>query len=319
MEPIIEISGLTKTYGKNDVVKDLNLNIKKGEIFGLLGPNGAGKSTTIRMIMGLTEPTYGGVKVCGLSSSRNPIDVKKHIGYLPEDVGFYGRMTAFENLFYTAQLNGLHGRNAKNRVDDLLVLVGLDQEHDKKVETFSKGMKQRLGLADVLIKDPDIIILDEPTLGLDPAGMRDFLDMIKDLSEKENMTVLFSSHHLHQVQHICSRVGLFVKGKLIASGDIDSLAAGLFGESTTKVYASVKNLNAEELNVEKLTNSLKQIPEVLDVSCKDNEVTIDCRKDITSTIAKVIIKNDLELSYLNRQQYGLDEIYTKYFEGGEYE
>ncbi len=319
MEPIIEISGLTKNYGKNTVVKDLNLNIEKGEIYGLLGPNGAGKSTTIRMIMGLTEPTYGGVKVCGLSSSRNPIEVKKYIGYLPEDVGFYGRMTAFENLFYTAQLNGMHGRKAKNRVDDLLVLVGLDQEHDKKVETFSKGMKQRLGLADVLIKDPKIIILDEPTLGLDPAGMNDFLDLIKNLSEQENMTVLFSSHHLHQVQHICSRVGLFVKGKLIASGDINSLATGLFGENTTKVFASVKNLNEEELKVEKLTNSLKQIPEVLDVSCKDNDVTIDCRKDITSTIAKVIVKNDLELSYLNRQQYGLDEIYTKYFEGGDYE
>ncbi len=319
MEPIIEIEGLHKVYDDQTVVKDLNLTIGKGEIFGLLGPNGAGKSTTIRMILGLTEPTQGGVKVCGISSSRNPIEVKKHIGYLPEDIGFYGRMTAFENLFYTAQLNGLSGKKAKSRVEDLLLLVGLEKDRDKRVEKFSKGMKQRLGLADVLVKKPDVIILDEPTNGLDPSGMKDFLSLIKGLSEEEGISVLFSSHHLHQVQHICSRVGLFVKGKLIATGDVNSLAAKLFGETTTKVQAMINDLNGNKDLENRLTMSLKKIPDVFEVSFLDNKVTVDCGKDITPDIAKVIINNDLKLSYLNRQQYGLDEIYNKYFEGGDYE
>ncbi len=319
MEPIIEIEGLHKVYDDQTVVKDLNLTIERGEIFGLLGPNGAGKSTTIRMILGLTEPTQGGVKVCGISSSRNPIEVKKHIGYLPEDIGFYGRMSAFENLFYTAQLNGLSEKKAKSRVEDLLLLVGLEKERNKKVDTFSKGMKQRLGLADVLVKKPEVIILDEPTNGLDPGGMKDFLSLIKGLSDEEGISVLFSSHHLHQVQHICSRVGLFVKGKLIATGDVNSLAAKLFGETTTKVQAMISDSDNNKNPENKLAMSLKQIPEVLDVAFQENRLTIDCNKDITPEIAKVIIDNDYKLSYLNRQQYGLDEIYNKYFEGGDYE
>ena len=227
----IELSNLTRKYGNFTAVDNLTLSIDKGEIFGLLGPNGAGKSTTILMMMGLTEPTSGSVRVCGLNPVRQPIEVKKRVGYLPEDVGFYDDLTGPENLIYTARLNGISEREAEERAHRLLQRVGLGEEIEKKAGKYSRGMRQRLGLADVLIKNPEVIILDEPTLGIDPSGIRDFLGLIVSLSREEGITVLFSSHHLHQVQQVCDRVGIFVKGRLLAQGDIASLARQLFADS----------------------------------------------------------------------------------------
>ena len=205
-QPVIELTGLTKKYGGFTAVNDLNLTINKKDIFGLLGPNGAGKSTTILMMLGLTEPTSGSVKVCGVDSTTHPIEVKRIVGYLPEDVGFYDDMTGIENLVYTAQLNGIPKKDAKEKAVQLLERVGLMNEGNKKAGKYSRGMRQRLGLADVLIKDPEVIILDEPTSGIDPAGVREFMDLIHQLSHEEGLTVLFSSHHLDQVQQVCSAV-----------------------------------------------------------------------------------------------------------------
>lgn len=237
MEKVIEITGLTKRYGTNTVVDNLNLAIGKGEVFGLLGPNGAGKSTTILMLLGLSEPDSGSARVCGLDPTRNPIKVKRKVGYLPEDVGFYDDFTGLENLLYTARLNDIPQEEAEERAERLLEWVGLSSEKDKKAGEYSRGMRQRLGLADVLIKNPEVIILDEPTLGIDPAGVREFLESIGQLSREEGITVLLSSHLLHQVQQVCDRVGIFVKGKLLAQGDIHSLAKQLFpGGSSKKKY-----------------------------------------------------------------------------------
>ena len=184
-QPVIELTGLTKKYGGFTAVNGLNLTINKKDIFGLLGPNGAGKSTTILMMLGLTEPTSGSVKVCGVDSTTHPIEVKRIVGYLPEDVGFYDDMTGIENLVYTAQLNGIPKKDAKEKAVQLLERVGLMNEGNKKAGKYSRGMRQRLGLADVLIKDPEVIILDEPTSGIDPAGVREFMDLIHQLSHEE--------------------------------------------------------------------------------------------------------------------------------------
>lgn len=213
---VIELTGLTKMYGKFTAVNNLNLTVGKGEIFGLLGPNGAGKSTTILMMLGLTDPTAGTVTVCGINSTTNPIEVRRKVGYLPEDVGFYEDMTGPKNLLYTAQLNGIPRREAEEKARELLCRVGLEKEIGKKTGKYSKGMRQRLGLADVLIKHPGVIILDEPTSGIDPSGVREFMDLILQLSREEGLTVLFSSHHLDQVQQVCDRVGLFGNGRLLA-------------------------------------------------------------------------------------------------------
>ena len=215
-ERVIALTDLTKQYGRFTAVDRICLTIRKGEIFGLLGPNGAGKSTTILMMLGLTEPTSGSVEICGIDSTRHPIEVKRKIGYLPEDVGFYDDMTGPENLIYTARLNGISDAEAKVKALELMEHVGLAGQMKKKTGKYSRGMRQRLGLADVLIKNPEIIILDEPTSGIDPAGVREFMDLIHQLSHEEGLTVLFSSHHLDQVQQVCNRVGLFSSGKLLA-------------------------------------------------------------------------------------------------------
>ena len=222
-QPVIELTGLTKKYGGFTAVNDLNLTINKKDIFGLLGPNGAGKSTTILMMLGLTDPTSGTVHVCGTNSTTYPVEVRKKVGYLPEDVGFYDDMTGPENLLYTARLNNIPEQEARQHAAQLLERVGLGREIDKKTGKYSRGMRQRLGLADVLIKNPEVIILDEPTSGIDPAGVQEFISLIRQLRDERGLTVLFSSHHLDQVQKVCDRVGLFSNGKILALIDMTEL------------------------------------------------------------------------------------------------
>lgn len=222
-QPIIEMTGLTKRYNRFTAVDRIDLNIREGEIFGLLGPNGAGKSTTILMILGLTEPTGGKVSVRGINSTTHPVEVRRRVGYLPEDVGFYEDMTGFENLVYTAELNGISRGEAKEKAVELLHRVGLGEELKKRTGQYSKGMRQRLGLADVMIKNPEVIILDEPTSGIDPAGVQDFIRLIQQLSDETGLTVLFSSHHLNQVQTVCDRAALFNQGRLLTVLDINDL------------------------------------------------------------------------------------------------
>ena len=312
MKPnVIELNGLTKKYGSFTAVDNLNLTIRKGEIFGLLGPNGAGKSTTILMMLGLTEPTSGTVEVCGIDSTRQPVGVKRKVGYLPEDVGFYDDRTGLENLVYTAQLNGIAPDEAKERALRLLERVGLADELTKKTGKYSRGMRQRLGLADVLIKNPEVIILDEPTSGIDPAGIREFMELILQLSREESITVLFSSHYLHQVQQVCDRVGLFVRGQLIAEGDIKSLSQQLFGNELIVIEAGVLNPD------EKLQEAISGIEGVNTIRLENNIFHIGCVHDVTTSIAELIVKSEAGLTSLKKKEYGLDDIYNRYFEGGE--
>ena len=318
-DSIIEIDNLSKKYGKQLVVNQLNLNVKEGEIFGLLGPNGAGKSTTIRMILALTEPTSGSVKVCGYSSSLHPIQIKQKVGYLPEDLGFYNNMTGFENLMYTARLNRIAEEEAVRRINRLLELVDLSDESNKRTGAYSRGMIQRLGLADILLKKPSIIILDEPTLGLDPKGMKELLNQIAVLSKKDGITVLLSSHHLHQVQQICDRVGIFVKGRLIAEGDISGLSKELFSESPIVIEAGLQespgDIGERDGKGTRLVEAIGEVPGVTAVRIKDNKCFIECKKDITSEIARTIVGHQVGLVSLHKKEYGLDDIYYKYFEG----
>jgi ABC-2 type transport system ATP-binding protein len=320
---VIEIFGLTKKYGSFTAVDNLNLTISKGEIFGLLGPNGAGKSTAILMLMGLTEPDSGTVKVCGIDPSRSPVEVKRKVGYLPEDVGFYDNLTGLENITYTARLNGVSVGEAVERANKLLDRVGLSSELRKKSGKYSRGMRQRLGLADVLIKNPEIIILDEPTMGIDPTGVKEFLDLIVRLSREESITVLFSSHHLHQVQKVCDRVGIFVGGKLLAEGDINYLAKQLFKTSAYTIEAGVSpesfgkgRTKNKSITANKLKDKLLSLKAVVAVNINNNLYQIECSTDISAELAKTIVNSGVGLNYLNKKEYGLDDIYYRYFEGG---
>lgn len=319
-EKIIELVNITRKYEKFTAVDNLNLSISKGEIFGLLGPNGAGKSTTILMIMGLTEPTTGEVTVCGINSTTNPIEVKKIVGYLPEDVGFYDDMTGLENIKYTAMLNSLCEKDAILKAKQMLHKVGLDDAADKKTGKYSRGMRQRLGLADVLIKNPEIIILDEPTLGIDPKGVHEFLDLIVSLSREERITVLLSSHDLHYMQQVCDRVGLFVGGKLLAEGDIPTLSDKLFNGTPLVIEVGISHDQKSEIEpytIEWLSRTLESIKEVKSIKTDNSHFFIECSEDVTSDVAKSIVNSGACLQYLNKKEYGLDDIYCRYFEGGE--
>jgi ABC-2 type transport system ATP-binding protein len=226
---IIEANGLTKKYRTQIAVNDLTLQIREGEVFGFLGPNGAGKTTTLLMFLGLTEPTSGKVRICGFDPRREPLRVKEKVGFLPENVGFYDDMDARENLRYVARLNRIPDEISARSIEELLIVVGLFEEAGKKVGLYSKGMRQRLGIAEVLIKEPKLVFLDEPTIGLDPDGTNRMLDLIQSLSRQKNITVFLSSHLLDQVQRICDRVGIMIKGHLVAVGPIEELARDKLG------------------------------------------------------------------------------------------
>lgn len=323
MEKVIEIYGLTKRYGTHIVVNGLDLSVGNGEIFGLLGPNGAGKSTTILMLLGLTEPDYGKMKVCGLDPVRYPIKVKRKVGYLPEDVGFYDDFTGLENLVYTARLNEIRKDQAEQRAVHLLDKVGLAKETDKKAGKYSRGMRQRLGLADVLIKHPEVIILDEPTLGIDPAGVKEFLELIVKLSREDGITVLFSSHQLHQVQQVCDRVGIFVQGRLLAEGDIDTLANHLFSTSNVIVEGGIvppdktdRNTGLRPASTDDLLEKLERINGVVSVKLNNNHFHVESNIDIAPEISRIIVNSGFGLDYLSRKTFGLDDIYYRYFQGG---
>ncbi len=324
-EPVIQLKNLSKTYGDFTAVDRLNLNIYPGEIYGLLGPNGAGKTTTILMMLGLTEPASGEALVCGLDATRNPMQVKRKVGYMPDDVGFYEDRSALDNLVYTARLNRIPEAEARSRALLLLERVGLAEVAHKRTGTFSRGMRQRLGLADVLIKNPQVIILDEPTLGIDPEGVRELLALIRDLSRNEGITVLLSSHHLHQVQQICDRVGLFVQGRLIASGDIDTLSRQLDGAPAYRIELDVLPWN------ESLETALRGVDGVTDVQLTPGggladsnspnaelaTVVVSGTEDTTAGLTKAVIDAGASLFGVRPLRYGLDDIYHRYFEGGE--
>jgi len=245
-EPVIRTRGLTKRYGTLTAVDSLNLAIYPGEIFGLLGQNGAGKTTTILMLLGLTEPTKGEARVMGLDPAREPRLVKRRVGYLPDAVGFYGGLTGRQNLRYTARLNGLRGSVAETAIDDVLTQVGLHDRGDDHVETYSRGMRQRLGIADALVKSPDVLILDEPTAAIDPLGVVEMLDMLRRLVNERGLAILLSSHLLNQVQSVCDRIGIFAAGKLVGQGTVDELAA-TFGDGAATIEVGLELTDADEM------------------------------------------------------------------------
>jgi ABC-2 type transport system ATP-binding protein len=302
----IETTDLAKHYGSFVAVDGLDLTVREGEVFGLLGPNGAGKTTTILMLLGLTEPTAGTARVLGCDPTREPLKVKSLVGYLPDAVGFYEDMTARENLLYTADLNSIPRATARARIDALLERVGLADVADKRAGQFSRGMRQRLGIADVLLKNPRLIILDEPTIGLDPEGTRSLLDTIRQLSDDEGITVLVSSHLLEQVQRICDRVGIFVSGKLVAVGPIAQLGEQLLAGQSLVVEVQVSPEGREAA-----ARALATVPGVEGVEREGDLLVVTSRADVRAELAREAAS--LGLLGLRQRGASLEDIYLKYF------
>lgn len=298
---VIETHGLTKHYGRVVAVEDLNLEVKEGEVFGLLGPNGSGKTTTILMLLGLTEPTRGEARVLGLDPMREPLKVKSRVGYLPDQVGFYGELTAWENLRYTTRLLGLPETEARARIEEVLKRMGLWEVRDRRVSAFSRGMRQRLGLAEVLLKRPKVAILDEPTLGLDPEAAREFLELIKGL-KAEGITILLSSHLLHQVQEVCDRVGLFHKGHLALLGTVEELALRVLGGGYEILAEASPGLE----------EAFRRLEGVARVAAEGGRYRILSSRDLRPELARIAVEQG-ELLSLSLRRPSLDEVYAHYF------
>jgi len=305
-EVVLESRGLTKHYGDFVAVDNLDLTVRQGEVFGLLGPNGAGKTTTILMLLGLTEPTAGSVRVLGLDPARQPLSVKARVGYLPEQVGFYEGLTARENLIYIAKLNGLRRGDAYKRIDAALAQIGLSEVADRRVATFSRGMRQRLGVAEVLLKQPQLVILDEPTQGLDPEAAREFLEIIRRL-KAEGITVLLASHLLHQVQAVCDRVGLFHRGRMVLEGTVKELAQQVLG--------GAYRIRLEADGPDGFEKTLRGLTGVVNVRCCDTNVyELEAREDVRAEAAQAVVEAGGRLLSLNVEMPSLDEVYAQYFQ-----
>jgi len=300
---VVETKGLTKTYGNLTAVDEINLSIEEGEIFGFLGPNGAGKTTTILMLLGLTEPTSGKATVYGYDPTVNPLKVKSLVGYLPERVGFYEDLTAWQNLSFTAELNRLSPKSARERIDRLLTWVGLGDVAHERVGKFSRGMKQRLGIADVLIKEPKLIILDEPTAGIDPQGANQILDLIADISRERKTTVVFSSHLLHHVQRICSSIAIMVKGRLVTQGKIEELGGG---RGKYRIEVQVAQPSPE------LIPNLERVKGIINIEREGEMLFIRCDEDLRPQIAKAIVDSKSLLVQMRMMELSLEEIYMRH-------
>jgi len=307
MSAVVETKDLSKRYREILAVNALNLTVQEGEIFGFLGPNGAGKTTTILMLLGLTEPTSGDVSVCGFNPTLQALEVKKRVGYLPENPGFYDDISARENLLYMARLNRIPEDEAQRRTSQVLDQVGLGDDGRRLVREYSRGMKQRLGIAEVLVKKPQAVFLDEPTLGIDPDGAIRILELIKNLNREHGLTVLLSSHQLQQVQQICNRVGIIVRGKLIVQGELDELGKAILKGRQWNFLLEVSG------NADGLDRDLQSIKGIDEIEKRAHGWFLRCTEDVRGEVVSLVSRRGLNLLQLRSEDPTLEEIYLKYF------
>jgi len=310
-DAVIVTRRLTKKYGDFVAVDSLDLTIRAGEVFGLLGPNGAGKTTTVLMLLGLTEPTKGIVRVVGMDPTREPLAIKRQVGYLPDNVGFYGNLTGRENLRYTAKLNGIARTAAEARIDELLGDVRLEDAADKPAGTYSRGMRQRLGIADALVKSPTVLILDEPTIAIDPAGVEELLALIRKLVAERNLTVMLSSHILGQVQSLCDRVGFFSNGRLVAAGPLEELAAG--ADRTIELEVGIEGLPEK---IDPIARALPGVRSVEPDTHNDRFRLVTSTADVAAPLASALAAAGLTLVHLRRRSADLLDLYRRFVPEG---
>jgi len=309
-EIVIAAEGLTKRYGGAAAVVDgISFDVARGEIFGVLGPNGAGKTTTILMLLGLSEISAGKARVLGHDPAREPLTVKRQVGYLPDSVGFYDNLTGLENLGYTARLIGIPSAKRRQRIMAALERVGLAEVAHKRVAAYSRGMRQRLGLAEIVMKEARIAILDEPTNGLDPQASVELLDLIRSL-KASGVTVLLSSHLLDRVQSVCDRVALFSKGRIALIGTIAELGRQVLGGGFA--------VEVECHGGAEIERRLASVPGVRSVTRgSDGIFRLLCDRDVRPDAAVAVVQAKGELIRLGLEHASLEHIYTRYFQVAE--
>lgn len=303
---MIEAIHLTKQYGTAKALFDANFSIEKGEIVGFLGPNGAGKSTTMNLLCGYLTPSWGQVRIAGVDMAENPLEAKRHIGYLPEIPPLYMDMTVAEQLEFACELRGLRMKKSEMRayIDKLCTRTQILDTRDRLIRNLSKGYRQRVAVTQLLVGEPEILILDEPTVGLDPRQIREFRDLLSDLSKEH--TIILSSHILSEISSVCSRILVFCEGMLIADGQPQQLQEQLSGCRVLEVEISGDAGGVCAL--------LRGIPEVLAVKEQGNgtyQVSHRAGTDIRSSLYRALRATDYELLMMKPEEVSLESLYLR--------
>jgi ABC-2 type transport system ATP-binding protein len=307
-EPIVQTNHLTKQYGNFTAVDNLDITVYKGEVVGLLGENGSGKTTTFLMLMGLSMPTSGTATVAGFDVVKDSKAVRTVAGLLPDGAGYYEDLTPKQNLNYIGRLNDVPRLELEKRVNELLEVVGLTKVADKKVEQFSRGMKQRLGIAEVLMKKPRVAFFDEPTIGLDPQGTKEIREVLTKLNKEQGLTIVLASHLLHDVQQTCRKVLIIRDGKLIADDTIDNLSNKLsMGGGNIMIEFELTEINSD------LTREITRINGVTSVNQENHKLYVNMESNKAREVSETITKHNATILLMKPKEYSLEEVFLRYY------
>jgi len=308
----IEVKGLVKTFKGFKAVDNITFNVKRGEIFGFLGPNGAGKTTTIKILTSIIKPNNGKVLIGGYDNKSHSIEAKKIIGYMPDVPGFYSEMKAEDVLHFYAEFYKIDKKIRSKKINELFSLMKLDEFKKKKVKTYSRGMKQKLGFCIALLNDPKILILDEPTIGLDPQTVHFFREMLKTLNKK-GITIFLSSHILYEVQEICTKVCIINKGKIIAFDTVEELIKKTTSQQNITVLIKFNNITKKALD------ALHKIKGILDIKVDQEknrmEIELESGESIIPIINRTLVENNIQVQRLVSKEANLEDIFLSIIEG----
>ncbi|SFD35689.1 ABC-2 type transport system ATP-binding protein [Bacillus sp. 491mf] len=302
---MLVVDHITKSFGEKEVVRGVSFSIEKGETFGLLGPNGAGKSTTISMICGLFPYDSGDIRVGGKSVKEHPMETKQKIGVVPQDIALYPTLSAKENLIFWGKMYGLSGAAAKKRADEVLAYVGLEERAKDKIETFSGGMKRRVNIGVALMHEPELLIMDEPTVGIDPQSRNHILETVKKLNEK-GMTVIYTSHYMEEVEYLCERIAIVDHGKVIALGTKSELCNRLADGFMVKLQVNHYD--------QQLLQKLQALPVVERIVVDEDSNTIDIaltHSDAVGMVVSEVVGNRVQIAKLEVQEPNLEALFLQ--------
>ncbi|WP_064091649.1 ABC transporter ATP-binding protein [Rossellomorea aquimaris] len=300
---MLEVVELSKHYKKNKAVEGVNMFLEQGETVGLLGPNGAGKSTTISMISSLVAPTQGDVRLRTESILKQPQALRDVLGVVPQEIALYTDLTAKENLEFFGRIHHLKGNNLRNKIEEVLEQIGLSERRNDIVKTFSGGMKRRLNIGVALLHDPQILIMDEPTVGIDPQSRNYILEQVKRLNKEKNMTILYTSHYMEEVEFLCDRIYIMDKGHIIASGTKDEIKSILSSESTILIKL--------EKSSSSFVEQLHQLPLAKSVTAQEKSVTVVVPKEVNAfnQIFQIAEETEARIVSIDRKTPSIEDVF----------
>ncbi|MEG2788907.1 MAG: ABC transporter ATP-binding protein [Romboutsia sp.] len=299
---IIEIKNISKRFNDKLAIDNISFTVNKGELFGLIGPNGAGKSTLINIMTNLMVPNNGSVFIDGMDLIKNPVKAKSMIGLVPQELAIIEHLTPYDNLEYFGALYGLTGKLLKERINEALDIAGLTEVKKKKVKKLSGGMKRRLNIVIAMIHHPKILILDEPTVGVDTQSRNYIFTILRNLAKEQNTTIIYTSHYMEEVENLCSKIFIIDEGREVAFGDTDYLKSLVFNNS--KLLFDIKNISAN------LLYDLKNVDGVLSVIENEDVLTLSVSNNfILSSALSVIEKNDCNIVKISYDDYSLEDVF----------